>query len=93
MKLSINCSCKPAEKRFSKEAYQRQLSFMKKERKKSRRALELEWMFGNSAMVHVLKHNPMTNTFHAQLVYSVKNCAGTLGEKQGRNNDCVGRLE
>ena len=55
---------------------------MKKERKKFRRALELEWMFGNSAMVHGLKYNPMTNTFQARLVYSVENGAGNMEEKE-----------
>jgi hypothetical protein len=57
---------------------------MKKERKKLRRALELEWMFGNSAMVHGLKYNPMTNTFQARLVYSVENenGAGNMEEKE-----------
>ena len=38
MKLSINRSRKPAEKRFFKEAYQQQLRLMKKERTKFRRA-------------------------------------------------------
>jgi hypothetical protein len=55
---------------------------MKKEGKKLRKAIELEWMFGNSAMVHGLKYNPMTNTFQAQLIYSVKNGAWTLEEKK-----------
>ena len=85
MKLSIYRSCKPAEKRFFKEAYQRQLSFMKKEGKKFRRASELKWIVGNSAMVHGLKYNPMTNTFQAQLVYDVQNGAGTLEEKEEMN--------
>jgi hypothetical protein len=58
---------------------------MKKERKKFRRALELKWIFGNSAMVHGLKYNPMTNTFQLQLVYNVKISAGTLEEKEGIN--------
>ncbi len=84
-------SCKPAEKRFFKEAYQQQLSFMKKERWKFRRAFELKWMFGNSAMVQSLKYHAMTNTFQAQLVYSVKWCRDI--EREGRNNYCVRRLD
>ena len=31
---------------------------MKKERKKYKRAFELEWTFGEAAMVHGLKYNP-----------------------------------
>jgi hypothetical protein len=55
---------------------------MKNKRKKFRRALELEWMVGNSAMVHGLKYNPMTNTFQARLVYSVENGAGNMEEEE-----------
>ena len=55
---------------------------MIKKSKKFRRALELEWMFGNSAMVHGLKYNPMTNKCQAQLVYSVESGSGTLEEKE-----------
>ncbi len=82
MKLSINHSCNPAEKRFFEKDNQQQLSFMKKERKKFRRALEFKWMFGDSAMVNGLKCNPMTNTFQARLVYSVKSGAGNTEEKE-----------
>ena len=53
------------------------------DRKKFRRALEFEWMFGHSAMVHSLKCHPMTSTFQARLLYnSVENDAGTLEEKE-----------
>jgi hypothetical protein len=69
-----------------KEIFQRRLptttGLYEVKRKKLTRALDMEWMFGNSALVHGLKYNPMINTFQAQLVFSVENGAGTLEEKE-----------
>ena len=55
---------------------------MKKERRRYRRAFELEWMFGTSAMVHGLKYNALDDTFSARLVYSAKSNEGRFEKKE-----------
>jgi hypothetical protein len=63
-------------------AVHEEIKFMTKERKKYKRAFELEWTFGTTAMVHGLKYNPRKDTFVALLVYSVKTKEGDLEEKE-----------
>ena len=65
-----------------REQYTKEIKFMKKERKKFKRAFELEWTFGTEAMVHGLKYNPREDTFVALLVYSVKTKEGNLEKKE-----------
>jgi hypothetical protein len=65
-----------------RQLYTDQITFMKKERRRFRRAFELEWMFGHSAMVHGLKYNPREDTFEARLVYSAASKEGKLEQKE-----------
>ncbi|KAI2508001.1 hypothetical protein MHU86_6408 [Fragilaria crotonensis] len=65
-----------------REQYTKEIKFMKKERKKFKRAFELEWTFGTEAMVHGLKYNPREDTFVALLVYNVKTKEGKLEKKE-----------
>ncbi|KAI2497454.1 hypothetical protein MHU86_17058 [Fragilaria crotonensis] len=75
-----------------REQYTKEIKFMKKERKKFKRAFELEWTFGTEAMVHGLKYNPREDTFVALLVYNVKTKEGKLEMKEEKNC-CFQRLD
>ena len=52
------------------------LNFMKKERKNFTKSFELEYKFGNAAMVQGLKYNPREDCFIAQLEYKVQHNRG-----------------
>jgi hypothetical protein len=82
MKRRINRCKKKAAKEELREHYTKEITFMKKERKKYKRAFELEWTFGEAAMVHGLKYNPRKDTFAARLVFSVKRKAGNMEQKE-----------
>jgi hypothetical protein len=82
MKRRIDRCKKKEAKEELREHYTKEITFMKKERKKYKRAFELEWTFGEAAMVHGLKYNPREDTFAARLVYSVKTKAGNMEQKE-----------
>lgn len=82
MKRRIDRCKKKETKEELREQYTKEISFMKKERRKYKRAFELEWTFGEAAMVHGLKYNPREDTFAARLVYSVKTKGGNLEEQE-----------
>jgi hypothetical protein len=82
MKRRIDRCKKKEAKEELREHYTKEITFMKKERKKYKRAFELEWTFGKAAMVHSLKYNPRNDTFAACLVYSVKGKAGNMEQKE-----------
>ena len=52
-----------------KNNIEREITFLKKERKKFTRSFQLEWKFSTNAMVSGLKYNPLTDEFFARLVY------------------------
>ena len=85
MKRKIDGCKKKKTKDECREQYTKEIKFMLKERKKYKRAFELEWTFGTAAMVHGLKYNPHKDTFIALLVYCVKT-------KEGRKICCFKRL-
>jgi len=82
MQRKIDSCKKKTKKDEYREQYTREIKFMKKERKKYKRAFELEWTFGTAAMVYGLKYNPREVTFVALLVYSVKTKEGNLEKKE-----------
>jgi hypothetical protein len=82
MKRRIDRCKKKEAKEELREHYTKEITFMKKERKKYKRAFELEWTFGEAAMVHGLKYNACEDTFAARLVYCVKTKAGNMEQKE-----------
>jgi hypothetical protein len=82
MRMKIDRCKKKKTKDEYREQYTKEITFMKKERRKYRRAFELEWMFGEEAIVHGLKYHPQQDTFAARLVYSVKTKEGNLEQKE-----------
>ncbi len=65
MQRKIDGCKKKTKKDEYREQYTREIKFMKKERKKYKRAFELEWTFGTAAMEHGLKYIPREDTFVA----------------------------
>ena len=82
MKSALDRSKTIAKKDEMRKKYTKELAHMKKERKKFKRAFELEWTFGNAANVKGLRYNPMDDNFEARLVYFEKNELGEVQQKE-----------